>query len=406
MRGRGWGRFGTVAVAVAIGFAAGSANAHAAKPECLGAKATIVGTNDDDVLRGTKKADVFVAKDGDDDVIAKKGDDLICGGDGDDVLSGDSGADKVDGGNGVDECPKDADDKSVRKCEPTLAIVSVPPGIEEGNTGQGTVMLSAQARSGGQFVELTSEVPGRVIVPSEVLIPSGETSGEFEIEVTDGPAIASVEIAGASGQSEAVDTVEVLNALELDSLTLDRDCIYVDGSVNTPVGNVTLDQPVSSPTTVPVTSNSSALTVANNSSTVAQGQTSSAVLVTANDVGTATLSAQLGAGPVKTAQIEIRSLATLPDLEPAIGLSPNPAIAGSSAIGTVTLDCGAPAGGALVSLSSSNPDVTVNSSVTIMAGATSATFLINAGAGALGESSTISATYDGSQASGVLQVSD
>src|ERR687896_1156363 len=62
-----------------------------AKPSCLGARATIVGTARADVLRGTQKRDVIVALGGSDRINAVGGDDVLCGGGGDDYLDGGPG---------------------------------------------------------------------------------------------------------------------------------------------------------------------------------------------------------------------------------------------------------------------------------------------------------------------------
>lgn len=72
-------------------------------PWCRGLRATIVGTDGDDVIVGTPGDDVIVAGDGADVVRGGLGDDTICGGDGDDVLAGGPGDDAVSGGPGADE---------------------------------------------------------------------------------------------------------------------------------------------------------------------------------------------------------------------------------------------------------------------------------------------------------------
>src|SRR4029077_14796855 len=54
--------------------------------------------------------------------------------------------------------------------------------------------------------------------------------------------------------------------------------------------------------------------------------------------------------------------------------SPNPVVGGNSSTGTVTLTSAAPAGGALVTLSSASNAVTVPGSVSVSQGANSATF--------------------------------
>ncbi len=79
-------------------------------------------------------------------------------------------------------------------------------------------------------------------------------------------------------------------------------------------------------------------------------------------------------------------------------LNPTSVVGGNSSQGTVTLSGAAPPGGAVVNLSSSNTTVaTVPPSVTVLAGATSATFTVTTSAVAAPTSVTISATYGSTQ---------
>jgi|GEM_PF-475013 len=79
-------------------------------------------------------------------------------------------------------------------------------------------------------------------------------------------------------------------------------------------------------------------------------------------------------------------------------LNPTSVAGGNSSQGAVTLSGAAPAGGAVVNLSSSNTTVaTVPPSVTVPAGATSATFTVTTSAVAASASVTISATYGSTQ---------
>ena len=70
----------------------------AAPPSCHGARATIVGTAGDDVLRGTAGRDVIVGLSGNDRLIGMSGNDVLCGGPGTDVLIGGPGNDSLHGG--------------------------------------------------------------------------------------------------------------------------------------------------------------------------------------------------------------------------------------------------------------------------------------------------------------------
>lgn len=85
----------------------------AQKPQCNGLDATHVGTNDNDIIRGSFGDDIIVALGGNDIVYGMSGNDVICGGDGNDrlygnsgndILIGQEGFDKLDGGKGIDTC--------------------------------------------------------------------------------------------------------------------------------------------------------------------------------------------------------------------------------------------------------------------------------------------------------------
>ncbi len=70
---------------------------------CAGKRATIIGTNGNDKLKGTRRADVIVGLGGNDTISGLGGNDVICGGAGKDKISGGAGKDKVFGGAGNDK---------------------------------------------------------------------------------------------------------------------------------------------------------------------------------------------------------------------------------------------------------------------------------------------------------------
>ena len=88
-----------------------------------------------------------------------------------------------------------------------------------------------------------------------------------------------------------------------------------------------------------------------------------------------------------------------------VSMSPSAVVGGNASTGTVTLSGGAPSGGAVVSLASSHPAIaTVPASVTVAAGARTATF--GAATSVVGSSTpvTVSATYDGVTRTATLTV--
>jgi Ca2+-binding RTX toxin-like protein len=94
--------FATLAALLLVGSALAAVphNEGLEAPRCHGRQATIVGTDGDDVLRGTPERDVIWGGKGDDTIYGSLGNDLICGGPGADLIHGGRGNDEVDGGAG------------------------------------------------------------------------------------------------------------------------------------------------------------------------------------------------------------------------------------------------------------------------------------------------------------------
>lgn len=79
------------------------AEEEAQEARCHGRRATIVGTEGDDVLQGTPGRDVIWGGGGNDIILGSLGNDLLCGGPGSDLIHGGRGNDVVDGGAGNDD---------------------------------------------------------------------------------------------------------------------------------------------------------------------------------------------------------------------------------------------------------------------------------------------------------------
>jgi len=78
-----------------------------------------------------------------------------------------------------------------------------------------------------------------------------------------------------------------------------------------------------------------------------------------------------------------------------VSANPNPVVGGNASTGTVTLSTGAPAGGAVVALSSASSAFSVPASITVAAGASSATFAIGTSVVAGTTIGTLTASYNG-----------
>ncbi len=131
-------------VAFALAIIASSAIARAATqaaeaetPRCDGRKATIVGTEGNDVLEGTAKPDVIWAGAGNDVVYGYLGNDVICGGPGDDLIHGGRGNDWIDGEGGADRVFGDLGDDKVTGGAGNRDEVSGGLGIDTVSGGPG-----------------------------------------------------------------------------------------------------------------------------------------------------------------------------------------------------------------------------------------------------------------------------
>ena len=135
--------------------------------------------------------------------------------------------------------------------------------------------------------------------------------------------------------------------------------------------------------------------------TIAASASSAAFTITTHSVAAqeqVTISAGYS-GTVKTATLTVTTNSLT-----GVSVSPASVIGATSAQGTATIGGPAPTGGAVVLLGSSSAAATVPASVTIAAGATSATFTIATSAVAASAPATISASYGGITKTATLTV--
>ncbi|MBI4589457.1 MAG: PQQ-like beta-propeller repeat protein, partial [Candidatus Rokubacteria bacterium] len=161
-------------------------------------------------------------------------------------------------------------------------------------------------------------------------------------------------------------------------MTLTLDATTVVGAMPS-TGTVTLSAPApSGGVVVTLTSSNTAVASVPPSVTVAAGQSSETFTVTTFNIGITTTSTISGYynGGTASSVLTVTAGPTQAKLS-SVSLSPTTVTGGSTATGTVRLTGPAPAGGAIVRLSSSKPRVAaVPASVTVPAGATSATFTV------------------------------
>jgi trimeric autotransporter adhesin len=247
----------------------------------------------------------------------------------------------------------------------TTASVSVQSGIVLpaisvglGSFTQFPVTLASPAPPGGVFITLSSSDTAKVTIsPSTLMIPEGQTASAVTPTVT-GVGFPSATIsASATGFGTASQVVQVTAALQFfpAGLTFSgpgTQNITLNLSANAPAGGLTIT----------LSSSNSGVATVPASVTIPANVASTTVQVTANGVGTATITATSGLSNVANATASVT--VTAPG---AISLPSNATVQlGQSAPYPISLGTPAPPGGVTVTLVSSDTSkLTISSSVFI-----------------------------------------
>src|SRR5437667_6825018 len=268
---------------------------------------------------------------------------------------------------------------------PALSLSSLalnPTSVAGGNSSTGTVTLSGPAPAGGAQVALSSSNTAAATVPSSVTVPAGAASATFTVSTSAVTASTAVTISAAYGGVTLTASITVAPAAPPPPTlaSLGQNPTSVTGG-NSSTGTVTLSgaAPAGGAQVAHSSSNTAAVTVPS-SVTVAAGATSATFTVSTSAVAAPTpvsISSASG-GVTRSASLTVAPAPPPPATLSSLTLNPTNVIGGlQTSTGTVTLSAPAPAGGATVMLSSSNGAARVPSSVTVVAGATSATFTVN-----------------------------
>ena len=268
--------------------------------------------------------------------------------------------------------------------------IGTPSGPVSGAAFKATYSVSPSPTNGRGAMTVTSGTGGNAIIymisPSKFVAVSQNDPN---------PAILDFELSSSGPASVA------LSSLSLNPTS-------VTGG-NSSTGTVTLSEPAP-PGGAQVALSSSNTTAARvpSSVTVAAGATSASFTVSTSVVAastTVTISAAYGEA-TRSASLTVTPAPPPPPTLASLSLNPTSVVGGGqSSTGTVMLSGPAPAGGAQVTLSSGNTTVArVPSSVTVAAGATTATFAVSTSAVGSSTTVTISATYSGATKSASLTV--
>jgi hypothetical protein len=280
---------------------------------------------------------------------------------------------------------------------PSLFSVGLnPTSVTGGNSSTGTATLNGAAPTGGLTVSLSSGDPNAQ-VPLGVFIPAGSTSATFTVTTTPVASLTTATITGVYGATQTRNLT--INPPTLSSLGLNPTSVVGGGSST---GTVTLNGPApSGGAIVSLSSSNTNVAQAPATVTVPAGNTTATFTVTtsvAASTTSVTISGVYGASRSQTLTVSPPAITSL-------SLNPILLVGGHSSIGTVTLGLPSPAGGIVVSLSSSKSQVVqVPNTVTVPAGANSVTFGVTTGTVKKNWVVTISARLAGTSKSATLTV--
>jgi len=275
-----------------------------------------------------------------------------------------------------------------------LQAVDLNPSTVVGGTpSTGTVILGAPAPAGGAVVTLSSSNTTLVTVPASVTVPAGATSATFTANTRTVTSFSFADVSASYAGATVSSRLFLSTAANtVASLTLNPASVVGPNSVT---ATVTLGGAASCCPTVEFASSDPPLAQVPASLNFSTGQTSATFTVNTGSViatRTVTISASLN-GTTRSAVLTVNPPgAPAPVTLSALSLSPTSVAGGNASTGTVTLSGAAPAGGAAVTLSSNNAAATVPGSVTVAAGATSATFAVSTSAVTANTTVTITGT--------------
>ncbi len=284
--------------------------------------------------------------------------------------------------------------------QPAVSTLSVAPSnVIGGATATATVGLNYPAPQGGIQVSLVSDNPSVASVPASVTIPAGANSVQVSITTTSVTSAASAAITASyvdinKVSSSAQAKLSIYPVPHISGITINPN--EVPGGTAS-AATITLQSPAPpGGVTVTLSSDTPSAATPPASVTIPEGATtSSSVSIPTNAVKSTVnvnITAQYIAGgkTISSASSPLTIVAPLSQLT----ITPNVIFSFFGATGEIVLPGPAPAGGANISLVSSDPSLlAVPSIVTVPAGSSSATFNVVAGGTLTTTNVTVTATY-------------
>ncbi len=329
--------------------------------------------------------------------------------------------------------------------QPSVIVSSItvnPATVGGGNASTGTVTLSGPAPTGGAAITLSSNQSSVATTPASVTVPAGSTSATFPVTTQAVLSPVSVTLSGYYvGQNSNVSlrvapyvppnlaTMATVSDSSENDQYQQQGIKAIDGIVDGSAGDYTKEWATNGQLagawiklswTLPVTTSqvvlydrpnltdnitSGTLTFSDQSTVPVGALPNDGTPLTVSFASKRvtwmqfTVNSAVGQN-TGLAELAVMGTFTQASTISALTLSPATVTGGTSSTGTVVLDGVAPAGGIVVGLTSSVPSVaTVPASVTVTAGAITATFQITTSAVGVVTPVTISGTYNGTQGS-------
>jgi len=279
------------------------------------------------------------------------------------------------------------------------AVSFNPASVTGGTSSTGTVSLNGPAPAGGAVVTLSSSNTSAAIVPASVTVAANATSASFTVSTSAVANTTAVTISATYNGSGASATLTV-TAPVLSSLSLSPASV-TGGTLST--GTVTLSSaaPTGGALVTLTSSNTSVVTVPG-SVTIAAGATAATLTVASFAVSS---QATVTISGIFNGTTQTGTLAVNAPVPVSLKLNPSSVTGGNASTAIVTLNGPAPAGGAMVKLASGNTAIaTVPSTVTVVAGATTAILTVSTSSVGRTRTVSISATYNGIQKSTTLTI--
>jgi hypothetical protein len=288
--------------------------------------------------------------------------------------------------------------------QPPSSLTLSPTSTTAGGSSFGTVTVASPS-STDQILQVASSNPAVASVPNFVFIPSGSTTGGFNISTSAVSTQTIVTISVSGGGVTRTANLTVNPTAPAPTPTPAAPTLL------SPAADARVPQPITFDWSNVANATSYEIQIDDSQNFTAPltfSQTVSVSQATITGLPAQRLfwrvrafnSAGAAGGFSASRRFTAQAASTPPTPTPAslsaVTLTPTSSVGGTTLQGKVTLTGGAPSGGALVNLSSANPSVaSVPASVTVAAGASSVTFAITTSAVSVNTSVIITATYGG-----------